>query len=475
MANGLLDNYLLPPEVQRDANIRGILGTLIGIGQASGPSPVPVGPGTIASSGAAAGLKAMDDYEQGQFKKAYIGAQVSKLKEATEQKQRVLQYAQSLPPGEERDRLMLEIQGINSNRIKGDRPWYAISPENAQTAAQFEGLKSYFGGMGGIVPETIKSSLQTRIVPGADGRIQGFGPNYQGGAGAIMEGLGLPGLLSGGLPSPSGSAMRPPPVNIPQQPSPLAMADTAGPANASAGVQMAQAQGGFRPGGTQLAPPTVSPGMLFQQQKAGETERAKVIGGEKGEASFYTRAVGEFQKAGELRNALIQMETAVAQGLQTGAGADVLSGLANVAVRLGADEKKIAELTKVAPGDARAFESAAKGLVFAALGGLGAQISNTDRDFIEAIFPRLKDSPEAVKQMMGWLHAKADYAERKFEGMQEWVDQGKSPATFELKWRKDNPPPLPPGISAPRGKEEYDTLPSGSLFLDPNKRIRVKP
>jgi hypothetical protein len=61
--------------------------------------------------------------------------------------------------------------------------------------------------------------------------------------------------------------------------------------------------------------------------------------------------------------------------------------------------------------DSDFFTQNANEAVLTAIGGsLGAQISNSDREFVAAIVPQLQSSPEARKKMIEWLEAKAKYA-----------------------------------------------------------------
>lgn len=119
---GLLDSQLiLPAEVQRDANIRGLLGTLIGIGQASGPSLMPRGIGDIMGAGAAGGLNAFEQYERGQLQRGLLGAQIAEAQQKIEKQKQAQQFVASLPP-DQRQRATAGLLGIPVNDTMGALP-----------------------------------------------------------------------------------------------------------------------------------------------------------------------------------------------------------------------------------------------------------------------------------------------------------------------------------------------------------------
>lgn len=69
------------------------------------------------------------------------------------------------------------------------------------------------------------------------------------------------------------------------------------------------------------------------------------------------------------------------------------------------------------------FISNANAAVLDALGGsLGAQISDGDRKFVQAIIPQLQSSPEARKQLINWLKAKAEHTVVTGQALQEHVN-----------------------------------------------------
>lgn len=80
--------------------------------------------------------------------------------------------------------------------------------------------------------------------------------------------------------------------------------------------------------------------------------------------------------------------------------------------------------------DSDFFTQNANEAVLQAIGGsLGAQISNTDREFVAAVVPQLQNSPEARKKMISWLEAKAKYA----------IDTGSTWEKHYADWLKANP------------------------------------
>lgn len=88
--------------------------------------------------------------------------------------------------------------------------------------------------------------------------------------------------------------------------------------------------------------------------------------------------------------------------------------------------------------DAKKFDSASKELVTGIIKTLGANPTNTDRDFIEAIGPRLKDSPEAVRSLLDWMDKKAQGKIDLYTQGYEHASKGGDPLKFEQDWWKKN-------------------------------------
>ena len=97
---GLLDTQdyggLISPDMQRQAAQRGLIGLMLGIGQASAPSLKPTSFAGALSTGGAAGLQAFDQAQDSALKRGLLGMQIGKLKQEAEVKRRQDQFISSL-------------------------------------------------------------------------------------------------------------------------------------------------------------------------------------------------------------------------------------------------------------------------------------------------------------------------------------------------------------------------------------------
>ena len=144
---GLLDMQ----GMQQQAAQRGLIGLMLGIGQASAPSPVPRSMLGALAAGGASGLSQYDEALNNSLKRGLLGAQVGKLEEEAQQKQRMIQLAQTLPP-EQRTRLLMSIGGVNPDQVQGNVP-----------------TKFGYGSDGTINPNYLRSYAQEKTVDaGAD-------------------------------------------------------------------------------------------------------------------------------------------------------------------------------------------------------------------------------------------------------------------------------------------------------------------
>lgn len=185
---------------------------------------------------------------------------------------------------------------------------------------------------------------------------------------------------------------------------------------------------------------------------------------------------------------------AIAEGAKTGS-------LGNVQQEL----RKFGELIGVkdaATAPTEMLGSLAKQRVLAKLGGLGAQISNSDRDFLSSAQGDLTTNPEAFKRLLAISiaadlkvlnnHGKSVSA---LDGKIDEQLQGamKVPFTVQLndpevgamvdRVLAGKPSVLgatvqPKASTGPRkiaSDDDYNALPSGTEFLDPNGQLRRKP
>ena len=97
--------------------------------------------------------------------------------------------------------------------------------------------------------------------------------------------------------------------------------------------------------------------------------------------------------------------------------------------------------------DAERYDKGAKDLVMQELGGkLGAQISNTDREFIEARIPQLKNSPTARLEIIKKLKEIQGGKISLYQRMNEYANKNNNLNDFDFSQNY-----MPPSIIAPQG------------------------
>lgn len=97
--------------------------------------------------------------------------------------------------------------------------------------------------------------------------------------------------------------------------------------------------------------------------------------------------------------------------------------------------------------DAERYDKGAKDLVMQELGGkLGAQISNTDREFIEARIPQLKNSPTARLEIIRKLKEIQTGKINLYQRMNEYANKNNNLNDFDFSQNY-----MPPSIIAPSG------------------------
>jgi hypothetical protein len=98
--------------------------------------------------------------------------------------------------------------------------------------------------------------------------------------------------------------------------------------------------------------------------------------------------------------------------------------------------------------NAEQYDKSAKDLVMQELGGkLGAQISNTDREFIEARIPQLKNSPTARLEIIQKLKEIQNGKINLYQRMNEHANKYNNLNTFDFSQNY-----MPPAIIAPQGQ-----------------------
>lgn len=129
-----------------------------------------------------------------------------------------------------------------------------------------------------------------------------------------------------------------------------------------------------------------------------------------------------------------RMREAVDQGLKTGTFAPARQATVNALTDLGVSPEALNKYFNAPAG--RAFDAAAKELVLPVVKSLGANPTNTDRDFIEATIPQLKDNPQAVKSLLDWMDQKAQQKIELYQQGYDHASKGGDPLKFEQDWWK---------------------------------------
>lgn len=392
---GLLDNYLLPAEVQREANIRGLLGTLIGIGKASGPSSAPVGLGTIAASGADAGLQAMDQYERGQTQRSLVGAQIGKLKAEEAKRTQALQYIRSLPP-EQQQRAMAQLTGIGANELLGNVPTQfgygadgTINPRfldsKRQEQTQSKGIDTAFDVLGSF------SKYQAPVPYTAGGGVRQYGASPEDAQGVINQLLGPGGLTGQGSPLPPAgpvstgpNTMRAPATVTPMEPLGLDM--RTGASDRAMGPRIPPQQQ------REFQAPGVPPATVYgsQPERRFEYRRGDAFGG------IYEKMLNRSMEIGGERQKLGRLDMLLDQ-IYTGTGGDIVDKAKRAGQMLGID------LGTVGPGEAAGALGNELALQLrnpAGGAGMPGAMSDADREYLRNMVPGLANTKEGRKLML---------------------------------------------------------------------------
>jgi hypothetical protein len=178
-------------------------------------------------------------------------------------------------------------------------------------------------------------------------------------------------------------------------------------------------------------------------------------------------------------------------GFYSGAGGQTVLQLKRIGQSIGLDPEGIAS--------AETFNALASRAVLDSIGGsLGAQISNSDRDFIERQAINLGASPEgnraivAVHRRLAQRQIDVAKMAREYERENGALDAGFNDMMAEFAEKNPLFSPDDPLFNAPAGggagpttgkadvpqiksKTEFDALPSGTQFIAPDGSLRVKP
>lgn len=194
-------------------------------------------------------------------------------------------------------------------------------------------------------------------------------------------------------------------------------------------VQVAQAATGSMTDAAPIGIPTAQP----------NAPRMVAQGGPRPNASFdklKADTVGNWQAGAEqgatTLNLINQMQDVLDRGFKPGAGAQNMATAARVMQGLGVPADIVSSFYN--PADAKAFENASNQMVLSIVKGLGPNPSNADRDFIERTVPLLRDTPEAIREVMGRIRERAAGNVAKFRLGYEHSKAGGDPLEFDTQW-----------------------------------------
>lgn len=235
-----------------------------------------------------------------------------------------------------------------------------------------------------------------------------------------------------------------------------------------------------------------SPQVNLTNEMRSENAESATIGKGAGERANKTMEAGE--AAGKLMPRLSTLE-ALQNRVTTGKLANVRLSAAEWARELGVSQKTLESygIGKNFAGDAQAFISQTSRQLVDMLGSGGFpsnNFSNADREFIEKTLPNLTNNPRGNRLMIAFARRAAQRDLEKAEAWAEAQEKGIRYDKFSLDWAKKVKEQDLSGdlrqeadailggkgaLPRPKSKEEYDKLPKGASFLDPNGIERTKP
>lgn len=194
-------------------------------------------------------------------------------------------------------------------------------------------------------------------------------------------------------------------------------------------VQVAQASTGTMTDAAPIGIPTAQP----------NAPRMVAQGGPRPNANFdklKADTVGNWQAGAEqgatTLNLINQMQDVLDRGFTPGAGAQNMATAARVMQGVGVPADIVSSFYN--PADAKAFENASNQMVLSIVKGLGPNPSNADRDFIERTVSLLRDTPEAIREVMGRIRERAAANVAKFRLGYEHSKAGGDPLEFDTQW-----------------------------------------
>jgi hypothetical protein len=193
----------------------------------------------------------------------------------------------------------------------------------------------------------------------------------------------------------------------------------------------AQVVAGGAPGGNPaqviMTSPNPSPGSGEGKLQAGvgELQSNTIADWRKNAESAFV----QMQNTGRMREALDS-------GLKTGQFAPVRQATVGALRDLGVGSDTLDRYFSAK--DAKQFDSASKEIVSAIAKTLGPNPTDADRNFIEAIGPRLRDTPEAVRSLLDWMDKKNQLKVDLYQQGYAAHKGGKDPLEFEQDWWRKN-------------------------------------
>jgi hypothetical protein len=437
----LLDIASFAPQDQQQASMRGLIGTMLGIGAASGPSPVPVSPLAAISRGGIAGIQAYDDAQSQNLRRGLIGAQISKLLSDEQKRKQAQQFVQAMSMGYVNDtpanRALATSFDLDTSKFwggVGERPYDVQTGPNglqlAPGAASVLGQRTF-------ATEAPKTALdifgsfsryQPPIPYTAGGGIRQFGASPDTAQDAVRQ------LLPGGLLGGGGN------TQLRGGAGDDTLTDTV--------TSTVTGSTPMTPQGFDLKIPKQqdrvfqAPGVPPANVYGVESKPRESFGDEKGKV--YGKAFADIRE-GAARASAMETNISFMRGLDVSGGAltPFLAGLGGLAEAVGVSPARVAKLTGVNVADAQAFDAASKELVFSMIGSLGTGVSNADRQFIEAIVPQLRNTPGATEKLFDYLQAKIDFSKDRWQNAFDADMRGGSkdvyaPLRADSDWKKAN-------------------------------------
>lgn len=149
-------------------------------------------------------------------------------------------------------------------------------------------------------------------------------------------------------------------------------------------------------------------GKLVKLDNATRVSTNVSVGGDKKRSEGYGKAIGEaiapggksYEAAQQAQQGLMQTAeaaNAITQGAKTGTTEPAVQWLRKFGESLG--------IQNAATAPTETLSSALKAQAYKSLGGLGAQVSNSDRDFVTSFTGDLASNPEALKRMIAVIAA----------------------------------------------------------------------